>query len=518
MEDCYTATQAKKQRLEALGHRVITCWECDWDRMVSSDPIVSAFVASEKKKHAPPLNPRDAFFGGRTNAVRLHHRTTEEGETIRYQDVTSLYPWVNKYGKYPVGHPTILRDINHLNLSEFFGLCHVTVIPPRGLYHPVLPFRCGGKLVFPLCGTCATTEMEKPLLKRSAHCPHTDDERAIRGAWCTPEIEEALQQGYRLTVIHEVWHFPQNQRRTKLFAEYVDTWLKLKTEASGYPRWANTVESQCEYRHNYRDREGITLDPHRIEKNPGRKATAKLMLNSFWGKFGENLRKTSTKTVTSPAQLYEMVCDPTTEITNLRICSEDVLEVCYNQHEDDTVENGRTNIFVACFTTCYARLKLYSYLKVLGEQVLYFDTDSVIYSHVDGQPSLENDDYLGDLTDELDAGQHIVDFTSGGPKNYGYRTSAGKVECKVRGFSLHTVRGGRQLNYDILRQNVLDELTDPLTEEGRRNIDVVNPNHFVRDAATKSIRVVTQQKQYGLVFDKRAVDPDTFKSYPYGYF
>ena len=40
---------------------------------------------------------------------------------------------------------------------------------------------------------------------------------------------------------------------------------------------------------NRKNLEGIALEPSLIQKNPGRKATAKLMLNSFWGKFGENL-------------------------------------------------------------------------------------------------------------------------------------------------------------------------------------------------------------------------------------
>ena len=40
-----------------------------------------------------PLNPWDAFFGGRTEAVRLYVKNEE----MRYYDFTSLYPFVNKY-------------------------------------------------------------------------------------------------------------------------------------------------------------------------------------------------------------------------------------------------------------------------------------------------------------------------------------------------------------------------------------------------------------------------------------
>lgn len=51
-----------------------------------------------------PLNPRDAFFGGRKNAIHLHYKA-EDGEQIRYCDFPSLYPFVNKTKEYPTGHP-----------------------------------------------------------------------------------------------------------------------------------------------------------------------------------------------------------------------------------------------------------------------------------------------------------------------------------------------------------------------------------------------------------------------------
>ena len=46
---------------------------------------------------------------------------------------------------------------------------------------------------------------------------------------------------------------------------------------------------------------------------------------------------------------------------------------------------------------------------------------------------------------------------------------------------------------------------------------MVNPNHFKRDQASKKIGLVEQVKQYGLVFDKRVVDPTTKISVPFGY-
>lgn len=70
-----------------------------------------------------------------------------------------------------------------------------------------------------------------------------------------------------------------------------------------------------------------------------------------------------------------------------------------------------TNVFLAAFTTCHARLKLYDEIDRLGKAVLYMDTDSIIYES-DGQNDLRLGDYLGDFTDELD-GDLIKIFVSG---------------------------------------------------------------------------------------------------------
>jgi len=144
----------------------------------------------------------------------------------------------------------------------------------------------------------------------------------------------------------------------------------------------------------------------------------------------------------------------------------------YVDLRENQIDNGRVNIFMAAFTTCWACLKLYSYLDQLKQQVLYFDTDSVVYSCKPSQADIPLGNYLGDMTNELDVDNYIVDFTSARPKNYGYKTKLGKVCCKVRGLTLN-VRSSQQLNYDVMRENLLEELTNQLDQ--RRNIPVSTP-------------------------------------------
>ena len=81
--------------------------------------------------------------------------------------------------------------------------------------------------------------------------------------------------------IHEVWHFPE--QTDELLKEYVNTFLKIKQEASGYPKECVTDEQKQRYIDDYYEKEGIRLDPNKIKYNPGLRSLAKLMLNSLWG-------------------------------------------------------------------------------------------------------------------------------------------------------------------------------------------------------------------------------------------
>ena len=96
------------------------------------------------------------------------------------------------------------------------------------------------------------------------------------------ELQKTLEIGNRLLAIHEVWHFPQQS--DELFKDYIDTFLKIKQESSGFPEGCDTEEKKQEYMDEYYQREGVLMERNKIEKNPGLRALAKLMLNPFWGK------------------------------------------------------------------------------------------------------------------------------------------------------------------------------------------------------------------------------------------
>lgn len=124
--------------------------------------------------------------------------------------------------------------------------------------------------MFPLCRTCSENLQQEP-------CDHTEKERALNGTWVSIELMKALQKGYRVLRIDEVWHFPQ--RSDELFRLYIDRFLKIKQESSGYPSWCTSNDDRQQYVQEYEDNEGIKLNHEKITSNPGLRALAKLMLN-----------------------------------------------------------------------------------------------------------------------------------------------------------------------------------------------------------------------------------------------
>ena len=98
------------------------------------------------------------------------------------------------------------------------------------------------------------------------------------------------------------------------------------------------------------------------------------------------LDNSTTVTVQDPSHLFTLIADSALDIRTLRLCTDDILEAVFKSVKENAVKGTKTNIFVAAFTTCHALLKLYESLDTIQKQVLYYDTDSVVYKWRPGQP------------------------------------------------------------------------------------------------------------------------------------
>lgn len=286
MEQLFEETQKKLGALREKGYNVIEMWECDFNRTVRKQSQCKAYEQNlryhlEELRYKPPLCPRAAYRGGRVNAFKLYHKC-QPGERIDLWDINSLYPTMLKYKKFPIGHPVIIKQPSLVNFPKYEGLVFGKVLPPRNLYLPMLPYNYDGKLAFPLCRTCLSGQ-------NNNDCLHTDEERCLVDTWLTPELQKAVELGYQLLEIYEVWHFEETaqfdkrQNRDGLFNKFVDTFYKLKTEGSGYPRSNMTEEEKNQFIEEFEEHEGIRLDPQNMERNEGKRSIGKLLLNSKYG-------------------------------------------------------------------------------------------------------------------------------------------------------------------------------------------------------------------------------------------
>ena len=93
-------TQEKNKMIRDCGWNLVEEYECG----LKENKEFLKFFKTWDRECIEPLNPRDAFFGGRTNVTKLTY-DFKEGEKGKYVDFVSLYPTVQFFKNYPVGHP-----------------------------------------------------------------------------------------------------------------------------------------------------------------------------------------------------------------------------------------------------------------------------------------------------------------------------------------------------------------------------------------------------------------------------
>ena len=181
---------------------------------------------------------------------------------------------------------------------------------------------------------------------------------------------------------------------------------------------------------------------------------------------------------------------------------------------DFAKSDPKTNIFIGVFTTSQARLKLYEVLEKLDTNVIYMDTDSVVYVSREGEYDPPTGPFLGDLTSELTctgvgcSKEHtITAFLSCGPKNYAYKTDTNNVTCKIKGFNLN-YNNSQFLNFDTMKDIVLNDHTKKITTN--------NPRKIIRDKLKHKIITRNESKSYSFVFDKRII-LGNLDTQPFGY-
>ena len=107
-----------------------------------------------------------------------------------------------------------------------------------------------------------------------------------------------------------------------------------------------------------------TFDPAKIQKIPGLRTLAKMMRNLRWGKFVKRTNKTQVQEFDDPQKFTAFLESDKFDIGYMDVLIEERVEIHYNREVQDDPASPTLNIFVACFTTCWARLRLYEALDL----------------------------------------------------------------------------------------------------------------------------------------------------------
>ena len=140
----------------------------------------------------------------------------------------------------------------------------------------------------------------------------------------------------------------------------------------------------------------------------------------MWGKLTERNDRRRTKIITDPHELYRFIATTAVEVTNLAMANDDVVWLSLKVSAQEYVPSlTHTNEVIDAYVTAGA--SIYSFLERLQENAIYCDTDSVIFIQPSGDPwPIATGVMLGDMQSEIKPSEFIIEFTSGGPKNYAY--------------------------------------------------------------------------------------------------
>ncbi len=204
IRDCEIVYYAYVKYIEFCAHEKIR------PKITLGGTAMEAFL--RKYLDRPILRPPDevnafikeAYYGGRTEVFK-HGKI--ENQNIFVYDVNSLYPYVMKNSKFPVGRWFEIDNPTPEDLPALYGKAGaVHAMVDEYQYFPVLPSRYNGKLMFM---------------------------NGIKiGVWTLNELEYAVSQGAK---IKEVYRIVYNTRSVFLFRKFVTDYYEKRRK---FPEWS----------------------------------------------------------------------------------------------------------------------------------------------------------------------------------------------------------------------------------------------------------------------------------------
>ena len=541
-----------EDQLKLKGYTVISIWEHSWMKMKEESKfelwINENYFEIENQL---PLDPREAYKGGVSECYKFSVKKHIQMVDFVSQYPTSLLgssfcPYTNEklHWYLPIG---IARNIDPLSfcLSDKLSIVKCKVLPPRQLYAPFLGYKATSilsgtyEVLYGLCRACMNVRNLK-------ECTHTNNEREIIGTWTSVELHYAISIGYEITKIIDVWEY--NEKTNLLFTDFITPFMitKILSKKDGIVenmKFTNKGEIIVNY---VKDVCGKELKVSEFDNKPAERVISKLMMNSFYGKWGQRSSWPETIIFSSKEvdKCLKILSNPSYKILHGQVFKKEKDTYVVIEYEKDIASvkgDASKNDHIAAFVTAYGRIMLNKLIQKLGDQIIYSDTDSAFLIKEMELP-FQTGFRIGDLELELKDGYN---WSALGRKSYSFE-SENNVVCKQKGISLkQSMRN--VFNPDYLRkllfetkqnffnlkrdynesQNCLFKRMKKQTEDGIFNAIVVQQRKFVtvkESSLTMTKQSVIQNKKtcfllWGL---KRVPcweneENDVIDSLPFGY-
>ena len=152
-------------------------------------------------------------------------------------------------------------------------------------------------------------------------------------------------------------------------------------------------------------------------------------------------------------------------------------------------------------------MRLYKEMRLLGERVLYHDTDSIIYEYDKNLYNVPEGEGLGEWQSET-GNNKICEYVSIAPKSYGYKVSDDKYSVKIGDVKMK----GITLNYanhKVVNFDSMKSLVDGTQEK------LITEENLVFQKTKTGIKTKTMCKDVHYTMDKRI--RDGYWTYPKGH-
>ncbi len=427
-------------------------WECTYQSQKQSSELFKQFIQNIYKPHPLfRLCPRTAVRGAFLDVFALKWcQALNPTEDFFAFDINGLYSYCAIKFEYMSGKYEVLmgKEVNKIEIrqSEFFyngqlinGTMLVTILPPKNLKYPFLPYRLkNGKTVNSLCVKCAESS-SKIVYSLKTKCKHNDIDRAITSSYFISEISYALKLGYTLISIHECHCYIKKGFILKDFIQKLNC---LKIQNSECLKYFETTAEKQSYLDFLNDemelKAPFNLTLENVNPNKHKKNFYKLMSNALYGKLEQKSNQTKTHYVTSQRELENIFFD--NKIEDIIPLNENVCQLEIKCDELKLKPNLKTNCYIGGQITAYARMVIHGYLLQVvnaNGSVFYVDTDCIFFSLPKNCVNpLPISDAVGHFKEVY---PNINSFYALGPKNYVIRyeqNNKSKTVTKIRGFSL----------------------------------------------------------------------------------